>query len=687
MSNNRLKIALVGNPNIGKTTLFNKLCGLSQKTGNYPGVTVDKKTGYFTQNSIDFEVIDLPGINSLYAKSKDEELVIKYLADSKQKDFPDKIIILVSALNLKRNLYLFHQIKDLNIPIILAVNMIDVAEKRGVFIDDEKLSETVCCPVVKISAKTNFGINELKNELVLPISVSENLEINYTSEISSTELEKLTLQHNKLSNYHTFLAITQNEIQVNDFLTEKNTTVHKLKINESILRYRFINSYIKDVVKVDKSKANDFTTKADKILLHPIWGYVIFGLILFTIFQSLFAIAAYPMDWIDMGISHLADFSKSLLPNGYLNDLLSEGIIPGVGGVLIFIPQIVILFLFFSFLEESGYMSRIIFLMDKMMQKFGMSGKSVVPLMSSMACAIPGIMSARTIENKKERLITILVAPLLTCSARLPVYVVLISLVVPDSYVGPFNLQGLAMLGMYFIGIFTSFLAAFMFKFIIKGNYKGTLLLEMPEYLWPSAKNTMISVWENASSFVFNAGKIILATSVILFVLATNGGADFKNSESIVKEKYNQLTLAEQDVKIATLELENSYLGSLGHVIEPVIKPLGYDWKIGIALISSLAAREVFVGTMSTIYSINSDETLTIKNRLKQEKNPETGLAVFSLATAVSLLMFYAFALQCLSTVAVTYKETKSIKWTAVQFLYMSIFAYLMALIAYQILK
>ena len=562
MSNNRLKIALVGNPNIGKTTLFNKLCGLSQKTGNYPGVTVDKKTGYFTQNSIDFEVIDLPGINSLYAKSKDEELVIKYLADSKQKDFPDKIIILVSALNLKRNLYLFHQIKDLNIPIILAVNMIDVAEKRGVFIDDEKLSETVCCPVVKISAKTNFGINELKNELVLPISVSENLEINYTSEISSTELEKLTLQHNKLSNYHTYLAITQNEIQVNDFLTEKNTTVHKLKINESILRYRFINSYIKDVVKVDKSKANDFTTKADKILLHPIWGYVIFGLILFTIFQSLFAIAAYPMDWIDMGISHLADFSKSLLPNGYLNDLLSQGIIPGVGGVLIFIPQIVILFLFFSFLEESGYMSRIIFLMDKMMQKFGMSGKSVVPLMSSMACAIPGIMSARTIENKKERLITILVAPLLTCSARLPVYVVLISLVVPDSYVGPFNLQGLAMLGMYFIGIFTSFLAAFMFKFIIKGNYKGTLLLEMPEYLWPSAKNTMISVWENASSFVFNAGKIILATSVILFVLATNGGADFKNSESIVKEKYNQLTLAEQDVKIATLELENSYLGS-----------------------------------------------------------------------------------------------------------------------------
>ena len=687
MDKKHLKIALVGNPNIGKTTLFNKLCGLSQKTGNYPGVTVDKKKGKFEHNSFEFEVIDLPGINSLYAKSKDEELVINYLADSTQKDFPDKIIIIVSALNLKRNLYLFHQIKDLNIPIILAVNMTDVAENRGIFIDAKILADYTKCPVVKISAKTNFGIDSLKSELIKPIVSNEAVDINYTTELTKEDLDTLTQKHQKLSNYHTFLSITQHDIKVDDFLESKHTSVRKLKINESILRYRFIKTYIDKVVKIDKSRANDFTTKTDKILLHPVWGYLIFGAILFTIFQSLFAIAAFPMDWIDAGISHLADYTSTVLPQGYLNDLLSEGIIPGVGGVLIFIPQIVILFLFFSFLEESGYMSRIVFLMDKMMQKFGMSGKSVVPLMSSMACAIPGIMAARTIENKKERLITILVAPLLTCSARLPVYVVLISLVVPDTYVGPFNLQGLAMLVMYFIGIFTSLLAAFIFKFIIKGNYKSTLLLEMPEYLWPSVKNTLISVWENASHFVFNDGKIILATSVILFVLATNGGDKFHQSEAIVNQQYGRLSQKEKDVKVAALQIESSYLGNLGQFIEPIIKPLGYDWKIGIALISSLAAREVFVGTMSTIYSINSDETLTIKNRLKQEKNPETGLVVFSFATAMSLLMFYAFALQCLSTVAVTYKETKSLKWTAVQFLYMSGFAYIMAFITYQLLK
>ncbi len=686
MTSSHIKIALVGNPNIGKTTLFNTLCGLSQKTGNYPGVTIDKKKGKFKLNDSDFEVIDLPGINSLYPKSKDEELVINYLADKSKVDFPDKIIVTVSALNLKRNLYLFHQIKDLEIPIILAVNMVDIAEKRGVFIDEKKLEVIVGCPVIKISAKTGLGIDRLKTALTTKYTLTKAAQ-HYTTELSDTDLSSLKKIHQKASNYHTFLSITQQELNADSLLEKNNTSARKLKINESILRYKFINSYLNTVLTIDKSKANDFTTKADKLLLHPIWGYVVFSVILFTIFQSLFALAAYPMDWIDNLTSNFAETSKSWMPEGYLNDLISDGIVPGIGGVLIFIPQIAILFLFFSFLEESGYMSRIVFLMDKLMQKLGMSGKSVVPLMSSLACTIPGIMAARSIENKKERLITILIAPLLTCSARLPVYVILISLVVPDTYYGPFNLQGLAMFGMYFIGIVASFIVALIFKLILKGEYKGSLLLEMPHYLWPSLKNTIITVWKNVSSFVINAGKIILATSIILFVLATKGGDDFDNTNHIISQQYTTLSTEEIDVKVASYQLENSYLGMIGKTIEPAIKPLGYDWKIGIALISSLAAREVFVASMSTIYSINSEENLTIKNRLARERNAETGELTFTLATSISLLLFYAFSLQCFSTIAVTYKETKSIKWTAIQFVYMSVFAYLAALIAYQLLS
>jgi len=686
MTSSQKKIALVGNPNIGKTTLFNKLCGLSQKTGNYPGVTIDKKKGKFKFNNSEFEVIDLPGINSLYPKSKDEELVINYLADKSKADFPDKIIVTVSALNLKRNLYLFHQIKDLEIPLILAINMTDIAEKRGIFIDEKELQNIVGCPVIKISAKTGLGINNLKTALTSELT-PDRLAQNYTTELSSDILSELKHKHKKHTNYHTFLSITHTEIDANDILAQNNTSARKLKVNESILRYKFIKSYLDNVLTVDKSKANDFTTRADKLLLHPIWGYAIFGLILFTIFQSLFALAAFPMDWIDNLTTNFAEVSKLWMPEGYLNDLISDGIVPGIGGILIFIPQIAILFLFFSILEESGYMSRIVFLMDKLMQRIGMSGKSVVPLMSSLACAIPGIMAARSIENKKERLITILIAPLLTCSARLPVYVVLISLVVPDEYYGPFNLQGLAMFGMYFIGIFASFIVALIFKLILKSDYSGTLLLEMPQYLWPSAKNTLITVWKNVSSFVINAGKIILATSVILFVLATKGGDNFDNANEIVSQQYITLSKDEIKTKVVSYQLENSYLGMIGKSIEPAIKPLGYDWKIGIALISSLAAREVFVGTMSTIYSINSEESLTIKNRLAQERNTETGELTFTLATAVSLLLFYAFSLQCFSTVAVTYKETKSIKWTAIQFIYMSVFAYLAALIAFQLLS
>jgi ferrous iron transport protein B len=693
-SNKAKRIALIGNPNLGKTTLFNKLCGLNQKTGNYPGVTVDKKIGSFIHNDQKVEVVDLPGLNSLFPKSKDEDLVLKYLLNYKDEEFPDKLLILASALNLKRTLYLFDQLRDLNIPCVLVINMVDLAEKRGVFIDGEKLSRKLDTPVVLISAKKGIGLEGLKDEVLNEAEYSEPV-VHYIEEENQDILAKYCAENNIDNQYEGYLRLTSADLidsveeseRTNSFNKEHNINVNKWKTNESILRYKRIKETIGSSVTVDKSKAIDLTTRLDKVLVHRFWGYAIFGVILFTIFQSVFLIASYPMDWIDLGFASLSEWMSSVLPEGYFSDLLAKGVIPGIGGIVIFVPQIAILFFLFSILEETGYMQRIVFLMDRLMQKFGMSGKSVVPMISGWACAIPAIMAARTIENKKERLITILVTPLMTCSARIPVYVIIIALIIPDGeYIGIFHAQGLALMGMYLVGVVMTLVVAIILKWILKTDFKSFLIIDMPEYLLPDFRNVMISVWNNVKSFVWNAGKIILATSIILFVMATNGSDSFSNAQTIVEDANPGLIGDELDAKVATFELENSYLGMMGKSIEPAIVPLGYDWKIGIALISSLAAREVFVGTMSTIYAINSEEEMTIRDRLKNEKYAN-GTAIFSLATSISLLMFYAFALQCLSTVAVTYKETKSLKWSGIQFVYMTALAYFAALITYQLLK
>ena len=672
------KVALLGNPNLGKTTLFNALCGLRQKTGNYPGVTVDKKKGKFKHKGERFELIDLPGINSLFAKSQDEELVVDFLLNTPKNELPEKLIVMASAINLKRTLYLVDQIRDLDIPVLLVINMMDVAEKQGISIDIEKLEEEFSVKAVKVSAKKSRGLENLKDLLLQDFKITSRTP----HFIQEENLLKVNAQKGQLSTYAAFLKMTNGSL--GDLTSSEQK---KWKTNESILRYKFLNKILQDSLSQDKSKATDFTTRADSLLVHPIFGYVIFGVIMLLIFQAIFWLASYPMDWIDTGFAAFSEFSTSSLPSGYFSDLISEGIIPGIGGVVIFVPQIAILFFLFSILEESGYMQRIVYLMDRFMQKFGMSGKSVVPMISGLACAIPAIMAARTIENNKERLITILITPLLTCSARIPVYVVIIALVVPDdAMVGIFNAQGLALMAMYFLGVVLSLISALVFKWILKTEFKSTLIIDMPTYLMPDFKNVLLSVWNNSKAFVWNAGKIILATSIILFVLATNGGDKFNNAEQIVDTEYSHLNEEEQDLMVSSIQIENSYLGSIGKAIEPAITPLGYDWKIGISLITSLAAREVFVGTMSTIYSINSEEEMTIRDRLKSQKRAD-GSAVFGFATSISLLLFYAFALQCLSTVAVTYKETKSIKWTSIQFAYMTALAYFSALIAYQILS
>jgi ferrous iron transport protein B len=677
----KLKVALIGNPNVGKTTLFNRLCGVNQKTGNYPGVTVDKKRGKFKHLEHQIEITDLPGFDSIYPKSLDEELVVDFLKNNSGENEIDKIVFVADGTNIKKNLYLLSQIKDLGYDIVLAVNLIDVAKRKGILIDTEYLSQEFGIHVVKISARKGEGVDELKSALLLdsPNSISEKL--NYLKSEHRAILDDFATKNNETNRYKTFLRITQDNA-----LPDVN--VKKWKTEEAILRYQYVRKVLDKAIKTDKSLATDLSSKLDEILMHKVWGYLIFLGVLLVIFQSVFSLSSYPMGWIESLFSWIHDFVQSGLSPGKFTDFITDGLIPGIEGVVIFIPQIVILFFFFALLDESGYMNRIIFLMDRLMQKVGMSGKSVVPLISSFACAVPAIMATRTIENKRERLITILVAPLLTCSARLPVYTILIGLLVPnDKVIGFISLQALVLLAMYLLGVITSALAALAFKYIIKNKYRSFFITEMPRYLIPNFKNILFTIWENTKAFVVNAGKIIVAASIILYVLGTNGGENFDNAKTLITESYINLPQEELEVKIASYQLENSYLGNMGKAIEPAIIPLGYDWKVGIALISSIAAREVFVGTMSIIYSINSEEDLSIMQKLDKEINANTGLRTFNLATCISLLLFYAFSLQCMSTIAVTYKETKSIKWTSIQFLYMTVLAYVVSLITYQMLS
>lgn len=679
---NKLKVALIGNPNVGKTTLFNRLCGVNQKTGNYPGVTVDKKVGKFKHLDYQVEVTDLPGFDSIYPKSLDEELVVDYLKSNSGKSLIDKVIFIADGTNIKKNLYLLSQIKDLGYDIVLAINLMDVAQRKGILIDTKYLSKEFGIHVVNISARKGEGIDELKTALFLDSPEGKADDLKYLKS-ENRKILKEFVDNKELDNpYQAFLAITQD-----NGLPDVN--VKKWKTEEAILRYQFVRKILEKAIKIDKSLATDLTTKIDKILMHKVWGYFIFLLVLLVIFQSVFSLAAYPMGWIESMFSWIHDAAEKVLSPGSFTNFIAEGLIPGLEGVVIFIPQIAILFFFFALLDESGYMNRIIFLMDRLMQKVGMSGKSVVPLISSFACAVPAIMATRTIENKRERLITILVAPLLTCSARLPVYTILIGLLVPDDKViGFISLQALVLLAMYLLGVITSALAALAFKYVIKNKYRSFFITEMPRFLVPNFKNVLFTIWENTKAFVWNAGKIIVAASIILYVLGANGGEKFDNAEKTLSAKYSQ-TLSEKELseKINTYQLENSYLGMMGKSIEPAIIPLGYDWKVGIALISSIAAREVFVGTMSIIYSINSEEDLTIMQKLNKEINANTGKRTFTFATCISLLLFYAFSLQCMSTIAVTYKETKSIKWTSIQFFYMTIMAYVVSLIAYQVLS
>ncbi|WP_428223755.1 ferrous iron transport protein B [Flavobacterium sp.] len=692
-----INIALIGNPNVGKTSVFNQLTGLNQQVGNYPGITVEKKVGVCKlASNLKATILDLPGTYSLNASSLDENVVIELLLNKNDKDYPDVAIVVTDVENLKRNLLLFTQIKDLEIPTILVVNMADRMRYKGISLDIPYLEKTLKTKIALVSSRKAEGIEELKNLIVNYKNLPTEPCLN-ASEIDPEYFGNLRKAFPNQLLYKLWLVITQDVNFVNldrkelpnPSFTKSKDHLKKLQHKETIKRYQFINDTLKRGQAIDIHQAKDLRSRLDRVLMHKVYGYVIFFLVLMLIFQSIFDWASIPMDFIDGTFATLSTWVATQMPAGILTDLITQGIIPGIGGIIIFIPQIAFLFMFISILEESGYMSRVVFIMDKAMRRFGLSGKSVVPLISGTACAIPAIMATRNIENWKERLISILVTPFTTCSARLPVYAIIISIIVPNQrilYI--FNMQGFALMGMYLIGFAMALISAWILHKTLDIRSNSYFVVEMPNYKLPMFKNVAINVVEKTKSFVLGAGKIILALSIVLWFLASYGpGKDFDNAAQIITSQ----NPSGKDVtaKIAAYKLENSYIGHVGKTIEPVIQPLGYDWKIGIALVSSFAAREVFVGTLATIYSIgdSEDQDNTVKNRLAQEVNAQTGDKLFNTATGVSLLLFYAFAMQCMSTLAITKKETNGWKWPLIQLVFMSGFAYTVAFIAYQLLK
>ena len=695
----QINVALIGNPNTGKTSVFNALTGLNQKVGNYPGITVEKKEGICKlPRGVKAHILDLPGTYSLNASSFDENVVIELLLNKNDKDFPDVAVVVTDVENLKRNLLLFTQIKDLNIPTILVINMSDRMKRRGISLDIDTLERELKTKIALISTRKNIGIEKLKELINDYKSLStegcldiSTIDINYFENLGKVfpnqNLYKLWVV---ISQDASFGKVSRNQFDFSDFEVKSKIEIKALQQKETIKRYQFINSILKKGQTVDTSKATSLRYKADRILTHKVFGCLIFFAILLTIFQAIYDWATVPMDFIDESFALLSEWVQNTLPSGVFTDLLAEGIIAGIGGIVIFIPQIAFLFLFIAILEETGYMSRVVFLMDRIMRRFGLSGKSVVPLISGTACAIPAIMATRNIESWKERLITILVTPFMTCSARLPVYLIIIALVIPEGRFLGLNYQALTLMLLYLIGFLMAIVSAWALNKILKIRTKSFFVVEMPNYKMPLPKNVALTVVEKTKAFVFEAGKIILAISIILWVLESFGpGEQFNNAEEIVNQEYVGESADVIEQKLAAHKLEHSYIGVIGKGIEPVIRPLGYDWKIGIGLITSFAAREVFIGTLATIYSVGSadaDAETTIKKRMNAEVRSD-GTKVFNFATGISLLLFYAFAMQCMSTLAIVKRETNGWKWPMIQFAGMTVIAYLFSLIAYQFLK
>ena len=706
MEGKKLHIGLVGNPNSGKSSLFNCLTGLNQKVGNFPGVTVELKVGDAKiDDGLWAEFIDLPGTYSLYPRRHDEQVTYDVLLNEDHEEHPDILVVIVDASNLKRNLLFASQIIDLKIATVIALTMMDLARKKGVEIDVAGLERELGVPVIPINPRKNKGIPQLKKTLSqITTSLTPTNIRNFVPDAlwGRGTVQAIKEQLPQLSDYKALhLAFNYKELGINSSVKKiVENSIKDIPLNKTLSqaeeiteRYARIKAIMhQTVVEPDPLQRTLFTDKLDNVLLHRRWGYLILLAVLFLLFQSVFLIAQYPMDWIELGFAKLGSGLSGALPDTWWSDLLINGVVAGLSGILVFVPQIMILFGLITVLEDSGYMARISFLSDRLMRSVGLNGKSVMPMISGFACAVPAIMSARSIENKKERLLTILITPLMSCSARLPVFTILIGLVIPNNYLlGFLSVQGLVMMGLYLFGLLMALVVAFVARWFIKIKERSFFILELPTYRSPRWGNILQTMINKAKIFVFDAGKVIMIISLILWALSSFGPGNRMKYVTQHYELLKQLPNAnteELDKEYGTAKLENSYAGILGKSIEPVIEPLGYDWKIGIALITSFAAREVFVGTMATLYSVgDQDENdLRLRDKMKAAKK-EDGTPVYTLASGVSLMIFYVFAMQCMSTLAVVKRETKTWKWPIIQLIYMTALAYIMSFIFYQLLK
>jgi ferrous iron transport protein B len=695
---NKPLVALIGNPNSGKTAIFNLLTGLSQKVSNYPGITIDRKIGSVSHHEIKFDLLDLPGTYSITPETVDERIVSEQILTwiHNPELQPQVIVSVIDATNLSRNLFLTSQIAELGIPLIIALNMMDSINAKNEEINIDALKNLFnAVAVVPMSAVEKMGVNSLKDEICKSINSDETYDITSISipdeiediispittflgtnfdiptEILGAISLRLVTRDSAFMGYINLDLLSESKYSdlkkivsaCRDNLNEKG---HSSNSIESILRYSWLDSQLAEklIVKKVDAKVKSKSEVADEIITHPVFGPMIFLGLLYFIFQSIFTWASAPMEFIDSTFAQLGTWLVNVLPSGLLRDLLVEGIVAGVGAILIFLPQIIILILFLCLLEDSGYMARVAFMMDNFMSRVGLHGRSVLPLMSGYACAIPGIMAARTIDSWRERLITILVLPLLSCSARLPVYTLLISAFIPNQTVlGIFNLQGLTMVTMYLLGTCTAFVIAKIFTKLIPQKGNSSFVMELPPYRIPMLRSILNEVFQRAKAFLTDAGKIIMAISIVLWILASF--PKLENGESV--------------------SIHESYAGRIGHAIEPVIEPLGYDWKIGIGLLTSFAAREVMVSTLATIYNVeeSEDDFVSIKDALKNDKKPD-GSPTFTVLVALSLMVFYVYAAQCMATFAIVKNETNSWKWPMIMMVYMSALAYFGALLVYQ---